>query len=46
MTTNNFTNTSGGGGGDEGSAIGPCPLCGKRFPTIEELSQHAALCSI
>ena len=45
MTTNNFTNTSGGGGGDEGSTIEPCPLCGKRFPTTEELFQHAALCN-
>ena len=34
-----------GGGGDEGSTVEPCPLCGKKFPTIEEVSQHAALCN-
>ncbi|XP_065918259.1 putative leucine-rich repeat-containing protein DDB_G0290503 isoform X2 [Dysidea avara] len=27
-----------------GEEFSPCPLCGKRFPTIEELTQHAALC--
>jgi len=26
------------------SDLPPCPLCNKQFSTIEELTQHAAIC--
>lgn len=25
--------------------VPPCPLCGKRFPTIEEVTRHASSCN-